>query len=305
MKFSIYQESRRGGRKYNQDRMGYSYSRDALLLVIADGMGGHLQGEIAAQIAVEMLIRQFEAAAKPVIKEPTAFMYEAIHQAHEAILDYTRKNQLLESPRTTIVTCIVQGNMAYWAHVGDSRLYFFHKGVQQHVTTDHSRVQQLIQMGKITPEQAMTHPDRNKIYNCLGSAFPPEVELSPRRPITNGDTILLCTDGLWGTLDPAELQQYLGQFPVLYALPQLMDKAEFNGGKFGDNLTALGITWLEEDDLSQSTATSTLKMSANDVNSQLDTIRVDDDLKSSGEVTDEDIEKAIAEIQNAIKRYTN
>lgn len=303
MKFSIYQESRRGGRKYNQDRMGYSYSRDSLLLVVADGMGGHLQGEIAAQIAVELMVNRFEEQAKPVVREPAAFLYETIHQAHDAILGYASKNQLLETPRTTVVACIVQDNMAYWAHVGDSRLYFFHNSELVALTQDHSRVKQLVQMGKITEREAETHPDKNKIYNCLGSMLPPEVELAPRRPVANSDTILLCTDGVWGALDAQDMVQYLTHYPVLYALPQLMDRAEFNGGKHADNLTALGITWLEEEDGTIATATSTLKMNPDAVTTQMDTLRVSDDVKVSGEVSDDDIERAIAEIQNAIRKF--
>lgn len=304
MKFSIYQESRKGGRKYNQDRVAYCYSRDSLLLTVADGMGGHLQGEVAAQIAVEMLVKRFEEQAKPIIKDPSGFLYETIHQAHDAILEYAHRNRLVETPRTTVVACLIQDNMAYWAHVGDSRLYFMHRAELVAVTVDHSRVQQLIQFGKITPEEAMTHPDKNKIYNCLGSMMPPEVELSPRRPITNGDTVLLCSDGLWGALHETELKQFLTQYPVIYALPQLLDRAEVNAGKNGDNLSALGITWHEEEDPSTAPATSTLKMLPDAVTTQLGNLRDDELLRAGGEVTDDEIERAIAEIQSAIRKFS-
>ena len=123
MKFTIYQDSRKGGRQYNQDRVGYSYSRDALLLVVADGMGGHLHGEVAAQITVELVCDQFQKRAKPVLPRPAQFLTDVMNLCHDAIFNYASSHQMDEVPRTTCVACVVQDGVAYWAHVGDSRLY--------------------------------------------------------------------------------------------------------------------------------------------------------------------------------------
>ena len=103
MKFTIYQESRAGKRANNEDRLAHCYSRDALLMVVADGMGGHYYGEIAAQIAVQTLIESFQREAKPEIIDPFLFLQKAMSNAHSAILDFTDAHKLNDSPRTTCV----------------------------------------------------------------------------------------------------------------------------------------------------------------------------------------------------------
>src|SRR5574340_539350 len=107
MKFSIYQSSRQGGRKYNQDRVAYSYSKEALLMVVADGMGGHFHGEIAAQITVQLIAEMFQKQARPVLRDPLMFLDMAMHGVHSAIGDYSNENELLESPRTTCVAAVI------------------------------------------------------------------------------------------------------------------------------------------------------------------------------------------------------
>ena len=128
MRFTIFQESRKGSRKVNQDRIAYTYSRDTLLLVVADGMGGHAGGEIAAQIAVRLFIERFQQEAKPILKNPLKFLQDSMLRAHAALGSYANQFSMLETPRTTCVACIVQAGHAYWAHVGDSRLYLYRQG---------------------------------------------------------------------------------------------------------------------------------------------------------------------------------
>lgn len=123
MQFSVYQESHIGGRKVNQDRMGYSYTRDALLLVLADGMGGHLRGEVAAAITLQTLSDLFQKQATPYVRKPERFLEEALLAAHQEIHRYSAVHNLPDTPRTTVVACLIQHNMAIWAHCGDSRLY--------------------------------------------------------------------------------------------------------------------------------------------------------------------------------------
>jgi len=144
MRFSIFQESRKGGREANQDRTGYAYTRDALLMVIADGMGGHLHGEVASQIAAQLLTEAFQREAKPKLADPFGFLQKSITDAHFALGDYAKARRLIESPRTTCVACVVQDSTAFWAHVGDSRLYHIREGRIQAQTRDHSRVQMLV-----------------------------------------------------------------------------------------------------------------------------------------------------------------
>jgi protein phosphatase len=103
MQFSVYQESHIGGRKVNQDRMGYSFTRDALLLVLADGMGGHLRGEVAATVALRTISTMFQQQAQPYVKKPQRFLEEALHAAHRDIHQYRIEQQMPKAPRTTIV----------------------------------------------------------------------------------------------------------------------------------------------------------------------------------------------------------
>ena len=198
MRFTIYQESRPGKRPNNEDRLAHCYSRDALMMVIADGMGGHYYGEIAAQIAVQGLTEAFQREANPKIHDPFSFLNRAMLNAHRAILDFTEVHKLDDSPRTTCVACLIQDNIAYWAHAGDSRLYVIRGGKVLTRTRDHSRVQLLIDQGIITEAQAAFHPDRNKVYSCLGGRQDPDIELSRKTPLEAGDVLALCTDGLWG-----------------------------------------------------------------------------------------------------------
>ncbi len=305
MKFSIFQQSRQGGRKYNQDRVAYSYSREALLMVVADGMGGHFHGEVAAQITVQMVAEMFQKHAQPLLKDPQRFLAHALQSAHEAILDYAAKHNLLESPRTTCVACVVQQGHACWVHVGDSRLYMFRGMRLLARTKDHSKVQQLFDQGKISEAEMYTHPERNKIYNCLGGFLPPEVEISKRIPIRDGDTIVLCTDGVWSVLSVAEIASILDTYNITRAVPELLDHAEFRGGEEGDNLSAIGMTWGEPVKRGlHHEAISTAQMPDQDITTRMDPFNVQSDPAARQPVTEDDIERAIAEIQEAIKKFS-
>jgi serine/threonine protein phosphatase PrpC len=268
-------------------------------------MGGHFHGEVAAQITVQMITEMFQKHAQPHIKDPHRFLTASMIAGHDAILDYTNKHKLIESPRTTCVACIVQQGHAYWAHVGDSRLYLFRGMRIISRTKDHSKVQQLFDDGKISEAEMYTHPERNKIYNCLGGFLPPEVELAKRMPIRDGDTLLLCSDGVWSVLAPAEIASIIDTYTITRAVPELLDHAEFRGGEDGDNLSAVGMTWGEPQNrgLHHDTV-STAQMPLADVTTQLDPFSVARDPNARQPVSEDDIERAISEIQNAIKKYS-
>ncbi|MDR2788317.1 MAG: protein phosphatase 2C domain-containing protein [Candidatus Accumulibacter sp.] len=305
MKFTIYQESRLGKRKNNEDRLAHCYSRDALLLVIADGMGGHYYGEIAAQIAVQCITESFQREANSKISDPLSFINRTMINAHRAIFDFASAHKLSDSPRTTCVACVIQDNIAYWAHVGDSRLYIIRGGKVLARTRDHSRVQLMIDHGMITPAQALSHPDRNKIYSCLGGLQDPKIELSRKTPLEVGDVMALCTDGLWGLFPDEMLAAALVRDNLMKAVPDLMEKAEASGGQNADNFSVIAVRWednyIEPESHGLSTIhTHTMPLGA--FTTRLDQFGSNPKYKT--ELTDEEIERAIEEIRSAIQKYS-
>ena len=131
-------------------------------MVVADGMGGHYYGEIASQIAAQTLTDAFNRDAKPMLQDPFLFLQRGMTNAHHAILDFAADHDLRDSPRTTCVACVIQDNIAYWAHCGDSRLYLMRDGRTIGQTRDHSRVRLLIDQGVITEAQAASHPSATR-----------------------------------------------------------------------------------------------------------------------------------------------
>ena len=301
MRFTIYQESRVGGRANNEDRTTYCYSRDALLMVVADGMGGHHYGEIAAQIAVQTLADAFQREAKPLLADPFRFLQKSMTNAHHAILDYTTRHHLRDTPRTTCVACVVQDNVAYWAHAGDSRLYLIRDGRVITQTKDHSRIRLLIEEGMISEAQAAFHPDRNKIYSCLGSPTPPEIEFSRKTPLNHGDILLLCSDGLWGEMSGDMMAVALKGSNLLQAVPMILNQAETKGGPHRDNLSVVAVRWEDAYVEEASSAISTQTMTQDEVTTRLEEFGRNPAYKS--ELSDEEIEKAIDEIRSAIEKY--
>jgi serine/threonine protein phosphatase PrpC len=303
MRFTIFQESRKGAREVNQDRIAYTYSRETLLLVVADGMGGHLGGEIAAQIAVRLFIERFQQEAKPILRNPLKFMQETLLRAHAALASYASQFSMLETPRTTCVAAVVQGNHAYWAHVGDSRLYLLRQGKLIGATKDHSKVQYLVDQGIIAPQDVPTHPDRNKIFSCLGGAAEPVIDLSKRTPLANGDILILCSDGLWSVYPVREMSTMLTSTPILTTAPQIMREAEERGGAEGDHLSAIIVRWGPET-LADHATTTTEALALGQFETQVDaTVTLTDRAGAHRDLTDDEIERAIAEIQSTIQKY--
>ncbi len=301
MRFTIYQESRVGGRANNEDRTTYCYSRDALLMVVADGMGGHHYGEIAAQIAVQTLADSFQREARPLLADPFRFLQKGMTNAHHAILDYTARHALRDTPRTTCVACIVQDNVAYWAHAGDSRLFLMRDGKVIAQTKDHSRIRLLVEEGMISEAQAAFHPDRNKIYSCLGSPTPPEIEFSRKTPLNHGDILLLCSDGLWGEISGDMMAVALKGTNLLQAVPMILNQADVKGGPHRDNLSVVAVRWEDAYVEEASSAISTQTMTQDEVTTRLEEFGRNPAYKS--ELSEDEIEKAIEEIRSAIDKY--
>lgn len=302
MKFTIYQESRIGKRQNNEDRIAYCYSREAVLMVVADGMGGHYHGEVASQIAVQTLTSAFQRDAQPAIADPFLFLQKGMTNAHHAILDYSQEHRLKDSPRTTCVACLIQDNIAYWAHVGDSRLYHMRDGKVLAVTRDHSRVRLLMDEGLISEAQAATHPDRNKVYSCLGGENPPEIEFSRKTPLEVGDVLVLCTDGLWGPLPADVMAASLKGANLMQAVPMLLNQAEIRSGPYGDNLSVVAVRWEQSYSEEASSTVMTQTMPLDAVTTKLGEFGRDPAYKT--DLSDDEIEKAIDEIRAAIQKFS-
>jgi serine/threonine protein phosphatase PrpC len=266
-------------------------------------MGGHVGGEIAAQIAVRLFIERFQQEAKPILRNPLKFMQETMLRAHLALGSYASQFSMLETPRTTCVAVIVQGGHAYWAHVGDSRFYLLRQGRLIAGTKDHSKVQYLVDQGIIAPEDVVSHPDRNKIFSCLGGMTDPMIDLSRRTPLRDGDIMILCTDGLWSVYPHGEMSTMLTSTPILTSAPKIMREAETRGGAEGDNLSAIIVRWGPET-LADEPSTTTDTLELGKFQTEMDsTLTLTDRAGIQRDLTEDEIERAIAEIQSTIQKY--
>ncbi|MEO8204243.1 MAG: PP2C family serine/threonine-protein phosphatase [Betaproteobacteria bacterium] len=303
MKFSIFQDSRPGGREYNQDRLGHWYTRDSLLLVLADGMGGHLLGEVAAQIAVDTLAAAFQKEAQTHLPDPGPFLERGVRRAHAAIDAYTERLRLPDSPRTTLVACVVQDGTAWWTHVGDSRLYLVRRGAVLARTRDHTRVQQLVDQGRIREEAVSSHPERNQLLRCLGGGHVPAIEPVSSAPLAREDILLLCSDGFWGPLSQGVMLGKLGQKSLAEALPDLMSLAQVRGGPGCDNLSVVAINW-GDDAAGQHALAAPITVPSYDLPTDPRALAADDPALAEVPMTDAEIEQAIADLKVVLKQHS-
>ncbi|HEY0906738.1 MAG TPA: protein phosphatase 2C domain-containing protein [Methylophilus sp.] len=302
MKFSIAQGSRQGPRPYNQDRLAYSYNRHAIFMVLADGMGGHQHGELAAEIAVKTMIDAFQQLASPVIAQPANFLREQILHAHAVIERLRVQKKLSESPRTTIVVALLQQNKLMCAHVGDSRLYLYRHGLMHYQTQDHSVVQALYRDGKIRADQMAHHPHRNKIYNCIGGDRLPEVELTVPIDLHEGDVVLLCSDGVWNCVPQPHIAEHMLAANMTDGIERLLAQSEAASRTEGDNMSAIALQWGERQ--SAPLAISTLDLPLDVTTTMMNRVEAGA-YQQTLDLTDEEIERAIAEIHAALGKASD
>jgi protein phosphatase len=230
------------------------------LFVVADGMGGHLAGEVASQLAVETLESEFSRSPRETRKLDArarqaweqggdmatlladapvyAAIQEAVQRANQVVRDYTQHfPDRARDAGSTVTMAVVKGWTAYIANVGDSRTYLLRDGILQQLTTDHSLVAGLVASGTIQPEDVYTHPQRNIIYRNLGSDSEVEVDIT-RQPLQSGDRLLLCSDGLWEMVRDPQITALLEGTPDVWeACDRLVQTANENGGH--DNITTI------------------------------------------------------------------
>ena len=281
--------------------MGYCFSRDAALMILADGMGGHVQGEIAAQIALQTIATLFQSEARPRLRNPHKFLQDSFFIAHKEILRYATNHEMLESPRTTIVACVIQDDEAYWAHAGDSRLYWMRQGKLLGVTKDHSRVQNLIAQGKLKESDREKHPDRNKLVNCLGAPIDPMVELNKKTSLLQGDVLFLCSDGLWAKVSEKIICAAFANKTVMHAIPVLIKLALQEAKNKSDNVTGLAMAYHGSGRVANRSGVSTKTLP---IGAFTTTIRAPhmDDVGQKVTLSEGDIEDAISEIKDAIEK---
>jgi len=241
MQIEISQISLQGDRKNNQDRVGYIEYEHGVVLILGDGLGGRPKGELAAQTLIETIEKSINNAPMP-IPDPFEFLEGALLQAHNDVMAAGREEIPPIEPGTTAVVCLIQNGSAWWAHVGDSRCYLFRHGLSIYRTQDHSYVEGLYQSGEISLSKVSTHPMRNYITRCVGMlAKEPEIELSKEVMLTEGDILLLCSDGFWGTLDDAQIGAKLYSTRLNEAVTSLAETAVQLGSPTADNSTAIAL----------------------------------------------------------------
>ena len=306
MRFNVYQVSRKGGRPKNEDRMGYCYTRSAGLFALADGMGGHPEGEVASQLALQTLSALFQRDAKPTLKDPLRFLQDAVLAGHQQLLRYAAEHALMDNPRTTVVACLLQGQSAYWAHCGDSRLYLVRGEQLIARTRDHSYSElhgAMVQSGQPLPGDAHRF-NRNVLFTCLGSPGKPVVDTAGPTVLQPGDRVLLCSDGLWGAVNDEAIVRTLSSRAVSDAVPDLAEQALRSAGAKSDNVTVLALEWEGLEHPAEPQAVHTRSLGDEVFASTIQASLAAGDAPAV-ELDDAEIERSIREINEAIKRSSH
>ena len=234
-----------GDRDDNQDRAAVAIGDGATLLVVMDGMGGHADGARAAEAGCQVLLEMFHSLPKPLF-DPLGFLHLGLGRAHAAVVALGTELSLELRPRATCAVCLIQRGEAYWAHVGDSRVYHLRSGAVLARTRDHSHVEQLLREGAIREEEVQGHPMRNYVECCLGGEPAlPEMSLSRRQPLAEGDVLLVCTDGIWANLKDPEIAGFWrpGNGSCRDAVVALARHAVAASAPHSDNASAASLCW--------------------------------------------------------------
>lgn len=226
-----------GDRKEQQDRVAiipHPKGGGIVLSVVADGMGGHAGGVLAAQQVIHTA-RSNLACFSARNESPRAMLEDSLREAHLLIKASRFINE--KDPHSTAVMLLMLPGRVSWAHCGDSRLYRFHGGKLRFRSVDHSYVEHLQRQGKITAEEALVHPNRNILLTSLGGAQAPTIDFGEAEDLQDGDSFLLCSDGLWGYFSDAELGEMISVFSAREACQKLIDGARRRAKGEGDNIS--------------------------------------------------------------------
>lgn len=219
-------------REINEDSLFVPMNENHIqnLVIVADGMGGHKAGEVASSIAVEIVQSEIKAMLQHKTFSPARMMRRAIRNANKQIFLKQQDDMSLKGMGTTISMALLYDDMFVTGHVGDSRIYLLHNGSLSKVTRDHSLVEELVRIGKITMDEAKVHPHRNVITRCLGSFSTVEMDSSTIN-WDKGDMLLLCSDGLTRHVSEEEIEEILKSGKSCEAMAdELLAKALERGG---------------------------------------------------------------------------
>jgi protein phosphatase len=226
-------------RELNEDSAAYVQPYDeavlagkGMLFVVADGMGGHSAGEVASNMAVEVIRRVYYEEDR----EAQAALKKAVEKANREIFEAAARDETMKGMGTTCTALVLQNGRAISAHVGDSRMYLVRDGQIYLLTEDHSAVMEMVKHGIISAEEARHHPDKNVILRALGSHA--EVEVSTWQeplPVREGDRFVLCSDGLYDLVEDEEIRQAVSAAEPRAACESLVALAKQRGGH--DNIT--------------------------------------------------------------------
>lgn len=225
-------------RKNNQDS-GFASPN---LLVVADGMGGAAAGDLASTVAISFVERVDERRTGD---EMVVVLAAAVARANDKLADLVAADHSLDGMGTTVTAAMFSGEQLGFVHIGDSRAYLYRDGVLEHITTDHSWVMSLVKEGKITPEEAETHPHRNLLLKVLNGQ-PTHAPDTFVFDLARGDRLLFCSDGLCGFATDATIESHL-RTPDLDEVMDGLVKAAYAGGG-ADNITIILADVVDQDD---------------------------------------------------------
>jgi serine/threonine protein phosphatase PrpC len=246
MKIEYAKVSALGDRQDNQDRAAVVVAEDAAIMLVFDGMGGHADGAAAAEVGLNTVQDLFTSADLPLF-DPQGFLYMALSRAHDEVVKLGADHAVDFRPRATCAICLLQEGGTWWAHIGDSRIYQMRQGEVVTRSRDHSHVEVLIQEGAITEEEALDHPMRNFVECCIGGDAPvPDMSITRKMSLRDGDVLLACSDGLWSGMNDKEIAEISTRKTMSLAeyLKALSMKALTMNAPYSDNTTGTALLWL-------------------------------------------------------------
>ena len=229
-------------RKNNEDSLCFIKPNEAkelqkkgILAIVADGMGGHAGGEVASRIAVDTISSNYYKSSSKSIVDALA---NSVLEANSKILKTAQKDSILKGMGTTVTSLVIKDDLAYFAHVGDSRLYHWRNGILNQISTDHTLVQQMVEKGDISHFEAANHSQKNVLLQALGTK--PKVDVLKGQIPLNlklGDRFLLCSDGLTDLVKDIEIKQIMEMSSIYMVASCLIALAKDKGGH--DNVSVV------------------------------------------------------------------